>query len=155
MTESPNHSHVLPGVPLALASAAFFWSDASDLDDRTSDEYKTAAAWWAPTNRDRDAFAAGAVPSYQGLLCQAIKQEQPEARIAGAVIEFGTCDAYTLFRADRLDRWLRFEGRMDANYDRYRDNYKNACCPGDVAWRQQVLTEVTEHDGSHGLWTIL
>jgi len=111
------------------------------FDDRISDEYKAAAAWWGLMNSDQDAFAAGAVPCYQGLLCQAIRQEQPKARTAGAVIEFGTCDAYTLFRADRLDRWLRFEGRTDANHDRYRDDYRNACCPDDVAWRQQVLRE--------------
>ena len=111
------------------------------FDDRDSDEYKTAAAWWALTGSDQDAFAAGTVPNYQGLLCQAVRQELPSAKISGAVIEFGTCDAYSLFRADRLDRWLRFEGRNDINHDRYRIEYRNACCPDELAWSQLVLTE--------------
>ena len=44
------------------------------------------------------------------LLCQAIRQERPDARVAGAVIEFGTSDDYQLFRGELIDRWLRFEG---------------------------------------------
>ena len=111
------------------------------FDNWTSEEYKTAAAWWGLTNDGQDAFSAGAVPSYQGLLCQAIKQEQPSSSVVGAVIEFGTCDAYSLFRADRLDRWLRCEGSSHPELSHYRDDYKNACCPDEVAWRQLVLTE--------------
>jgi hypothetical protein len=62
----------------------------------------------------------------------------------GAVIEFGTADDYAIFRADRLDRWLRFEGRTDPDHDQLREDYLNLCCPNDVAWRRLVLSKGPE-----------
>lgn len=109
------------------------------FDAESSPEHATAANWWAGRKAGINAFNAGAIPSYEGLLCKAIRQELPAPRIAGAVIEFGTGDASATFRADRLDRWLSFEGNGDADYDQFRCDYKNACCPNDLAWRRLVL----------------
>ena len=81
------------------------------------------------------------MPKYEGLLCRAIRQEMPQAKIAGAVIEFGVADDYGMFRSDRLDRWLRFEGRNDPQHDELRQEYRNSCCPSDVGWRRLVMRE--------------
>jgi Protein of unknown function (DUF2817) len=111
------------------------------FDDEGSPEHEAAASWWRSSGADKAAFAAGAVPKYRGLVCRAIRQELPSPRIAGAVVEFGTVDAYTLFRADRLDRWLWFEGRQDPQYSQFREDYKDVNCPRDVAWRRLVLSK--------------
>ena len=111
------------------------------FDDPGSAEYQAAADWWALKKTEHEAFSSGCVPQYNGLLCQAIRQELPTAMIAGAVIEFGTGDAYSLFRSDRLDRWLRFEGSHDANYARHKCDYCNAICPDELAWRAHVLEQ--------------
>jgi len=111
------------------------------FDEEGTPEHKAAAGWWSRGEGDRHAFNAGTVPRYEGLLCKAIRQELPASRIAGAVIEFGTVDEYALFRADRLDRWLRSEGRDDPDHDLLREDYMNVCCPRDITWRRHVLTE--------------
>jgi len=111
------------------------------FDDPSSAEYQAAADWWTFKKTEHEAFSAGSVPQYNGLLCQAIRQQLPTAKIAGAVIEFGTGDAYSVFRSDRLDRWLRFEGSHDVNYARHRRDYCNAICPDELAWRAHVLEQ--------------
>jgi hypothetical protein len=107
--------------------------------ERGSEEFALATGWWQLGLGDEGTFRAGCVPAYDGLLCKAIGQELPAARVSGAVMEVGTVDDYSLFRADRLDRWLRFEGRFDPDHDRLREDYLNACCPNDIAWRRFVL----------------
>jgi hypothetical protein len=109
------------------------------FNERNSEEYATAARWWGRDNLDRYAFPSGAVPKYEGLLCKAIRQELPNSQVAGAVVEIGTGDAFTIFRSDRLDRWLTFEGRHDSQYDRLREDYKNSLCPNDPSWRRSAL----------------
>lgn len=111
------------------------------FDREGSSERAEAMGWWGLETNSCGAFKAGTVPKYEGLLCKAIRQELAQPKIAGAVIEFGTADDYTLFRADRLDRWLSFEGRSDPDHHRLRDDYKDVCCPRDLAWRRMVLAE--------------
>jgi len=111
------------------------------FDDPGSEEFNAAIGWWQLSHGGEGAFRIGAAPKYQGLLCRSIRQELPSPKIAGAVIEFGTADEYTAFRADRLDRWLRFEGRNDPDHDRMRADYLNVCCPNDIAWRRFVLAK--------------
>jgi hypothetical protein len=117
------------------------------FDDRGSPENKAASSWWANTGNGGSVFNAGVMPKNEGLLCSAIRQELPRPRIAGAVIEFGTADDYGMFRADRLDRWLRFDGRNDPQYDELREEYRNSCCPSDVGWRRLVMLEALK-DGA-------
>ena len=111
------------------------------FDEHGSPERAAAESWWGRSEADKSAFQANAIPRYRGLVCQAIRQELPAPKIAGAVIEFGTDDDYALFRANRLDRWLWFEGRTDGQYARFRNDYRDACCPTDVTWRRFVLSE--------------
>ena len=111
------------------------------FDDEGSPEHLAASGWWINTEHGGSVFNAGVMPKYEGLLCRAIRQELPRPRIAGAVIEFGVADDYGMFRSDRLDRWLRFEGRNDPQYDELREEYRNSCCPRDVGWRRLVMRE--------------
>lgn len=110
------------------------------FDDRGTPEHAAAAGWWDCMD-DKAAFHSGSTPKYRGLLCQAIRQELPAARIAGAVVEFGTCDEYADFRANCLSRWLRFEGAGDPCFAQFRRAYKNAMIPEDLSWRRTVLRE--------------
>lgn len=114
------------------------------FDEYGSEEYAAAATWWHLENGGGTAFGTGTTPKYKGLLCSAIRHELTTARVSGAVIEFGTSDSYTIFRADRLDRWLRFEGRTDPDHDELREDYLNLCCPNDVLWRRFVLSKGTQ-----------
>ncbi len=111
------------------------------FDAPGSAEHAAATGWWSGTDLAAAAFSAGVVPKYEGLLCKAIRQELPAARIAGAVIEFGVADDFAIFRSDRLDRWLRFDGRNDLRHDRLRREYRDSCCPDDMLWRGLVLRE--------------
>jgi len=109
--------------------------------DRGSPEYATAARWWNREESEKSAFKSGSTPQYRGLLSQAIRQELPDARVAGGVVEFGTADEYSIFRGDCLDRWVRFEGRNDPNVAHFRDAYKDIMNPPDLSWRRMVLSE--------------
>jgi hypothetical protein len=111
------------------------------FDELGSPEHKAASTWWANTENGGSVFNAGVMPKYEGLLCRAIRQELQQPKIAGAVIEFGVADDYSMFRSDRLDRWLRFEGRNDPQHDELREEYRNSCCPSDVGWRRLVMRE--------------
>ena len=103
-------------------------------------EHRAAAGWWGLAAKEDGAFKTGAKPKYRGLLCQAIRQERPDARIAGGVIEFGTADDYQIFRGDLIDRWLRFEGRDHPDARALRDAHVDICCPRDISWRRLVET---------------
>lgn len=111
------------------------------FDARSSAEYAQAVRWWDLDRPDGRGLQSLLPAEYSGLLWRAIGQEVPFARVAGAVIEFGTGDAFSVFRGDRLDRWLRFEGRDDPDHDRLRRDYVNLCCPTDTAWRRFVLRQ--------------
>ena len=109
-------------------------------DEKGTPEHEAAARWWNCAEQ-RSAFGSGSTPKYRGLLSQSFRQELPHARIAGAVIEFGTADDYSIFRGDCLDRWVRFEGRDDPDAAQFRDAYKTIMCPPDLSWRRMVLNE--------------
>ncbi len=109
------------------------------FDPVQSPEYEAAARWWHLAPQEPSAYKAGSTPKFRGLLCQAIKQELPEALCAGGVIEFGTAEDYAMFRGDVLDVWLRNEGRSDPDHDHFRDDYRNVLYPPDLSWRRTVL----------------
>lgn len=98
-----------------------------------------AQSWWGRVPAPAAPFASGGLPAYEGLLCNALAQELPAARIVGAVMEFGVADAFGMFRSDRLDRWLRFEGKHDPDLAQLRREYRDSCAPRDVSWRRLVL----------------
>ncbi|HEY1386346.1 MAG TPA: DUF2817 domain-containing protein [Dongiaceae bacterium] len=110
-------------------------------DQATPAEHAAAARWWGRAEQEKSAFKSGSTPKYRGLLSHAIRQERPDASIAGGVVEFGTADEYAIFRGDCLDRWVRFEGRDDPNAEQFRDAYKDIMCPRDLSWRRTVLSE--------------
>ncbi|MEZ5832035.1 MAG: DUF2817 domain-containing protein [Dongiaceae bacterium] len=111
------------------------------FDQANAAEHAAAARWWGRAEQEKSAFKSGSTPKYRGLLSHAIRQELPDARIAGAVVEFGTADDYSIFRGDCLDRWVRFEGRDDPCAEQFREAYKDIMCPRDLSWRRMVLSE--------------
>ena len=111
------------------------------FDDAGSAEHAVASRWWNRVSEEKSAFKSGATPKYRGLLCQSIRQERPDARIAGAVVEFGTADDYAIFRGDCLDRWVRFDGRDAPDAAEFREAYKDIMNPPDPSWRRMVLSE--------------
>jgi hypothetical protein len=104
-------------------------------------EHAAASRWWNRAEQEKSAFKSGATPKYRGLLSHAIRQELPDARIAGGVVELGTADEYAIFRGDCLDRWVRFEGHDDPSAEQFREAYKDIMCPRDLSWRRMVLSE--------------
>jgi hypothetical protein len=110
------------------------------FSEQGSAEHAAATSWWnvAPAG---GAFNSGTIPRYRGLVCGAIQQELPRARIAGAVTEFGTMDEYLTFRTARLGRWLSFEGRADPQRGTFVEDYKDAFYPRDTAWRNLVMRD--------------
>jgi hypothetical protein len=113
------------------------------FDPPGSEEHRAAASWWNITKDEDAAFKTGTKPKYRGLLCHAIRQEIPGARIAGAVIEFGTAEDYQILRGDLIDRWLRFEGRDHPDASALRAVHADICCPRDISWRRLVETRGT------------
>ncbi len=111
------------------------------FDDAGSAEHAIASRWWDRVPEEKSAFKSGSTPKYRGLLCQSIRQERPDARIAGAVVEFGTADDYAIFRGDCLDRWVRFAGRDHPDAGSFREAYKDIMNPPDPSWRTMVLSE--------------
>src|SRR5262245_5845984 len=111
------------------------------FDQMDAAERAVAAHWWNRPEQEKSAFKSGSTPRYRGLLSHAIRQELPDATIAGGVVEFGTADEYAIFRGDCLDRWVRFEGRDDPDAEQFRDAYKDIMCPRDLSWRRMVLSE--------------
>ena len=109
--------------------------------DKGSAEYAIACRWWDRKEEEKSAFKSGSTPNYRGLLSQSIRQELPDARIAGGVVEFGTADDYAIMRGDCLDRWVRFEGRNDPDVAHFQQAYKDIMCPPDLSWRRVVLSE--------------
>jgi hypothetical protein len=109
--------------------------------DKGSPDYSAAARWWNREQEEKSAFKSGTTPKYRGLLSQAIRQELPNARVAGGVVEFGTADEYSIFRGDCLDRWVRFEGRNDSDVGHFRNAYKDIMNPPDLSWRRMVLDQ--------------
>lgn len=106
-----------------------------------SEERARALAWWQVAGDGSSGFRAGSVPAYDGLLCGAIAQEFPDARVAGSVVEFGTGDAFSVFRQDRMERWLRHEGRSEPNQPELRALCRDAATLRDPGWRRLVLNE--------------
>jgi len=104
-------------------------------------EGKEAGRWWGAEKIGRSPFQSGSLPNYRGLLCQSIRQELPSSEIINAVIEFGTGDELSGFRADRLDRWLRFHGASDPHRDQIAEDYKDMFFPRDISWRRLVEQE--------------
>lgn len=101
--------------------------------------------WWCGSPDDRSAVrSAKPLPPIEGLMCRAIEQELPQARVAGAVLEFGVADAFAMFRSDRLDRWLKFDGKRDPDLSTLRADYRATCTPTDLSWRRLVQREGPE-----------
>ncbi len=104
--------------------------------DKSSDAFKVAESWWGRSNLDEhevDRLWGGRRPSRRGVMVEGIAALLTgRTRVAGGVIE--VCSASPpsgptgTFRIPMLERWMRFEGGLDAPQaadlrEEIRDNY--------------------------------
>jgi hypothetical protein len=104
-----------------------------------SAELRQAALWWGGVS---DARPHGmARPAYRGLVFYGVQAFLPEARVAGAVIEFGTRGPEAGAVAMRQDRWLRFHGEaVSAEIQTLmRADLRDSLNPASYLWRQAVI----------------
>jgi len=96
-----------------------------------------------PITAADSAFGIGGVPPYRGVVARHVGQRAADIGVKAAcfVVEFGTVDDFTMFRADRLDRWLRYEGRLDPRHDALRREYRDAYVPPSPTWREFVVRQ--------------
>jgi len=111
------------------------------FDEVDNEAHDQAHLWWNRASNGRHSFSSGSIPEYRGLLCQSIGQELTTTKIAGAVVEFGTVDDFTLFRSDRIAVWLAKTDSNDPEYEAMRSDYRDVFYPRDNLWRRSVITE--------------
>lgn len=117
------------------------------FNDRGGDGWQRACAWWGRDRIDTsDGYEGGERPPYNGLVFYGLQRMLGEARMTGAVIEFGTLPLKDAFDALRADNWLRFgdQGRDPAAMASLRAHVKHSFTPADTAWRHRVLAHAKE-----------
>jgi len=80
-------------------------------------------------------------PAYRGLVFYGVQAFLPEARVAGAVIEFGTRGPEAGAVAMRQDRRLRFHGEAVSVEIQtlMRADLRDSLNPASYLWRQAVI----------------
>lgn len=106
--------------------------------------YEKAVTCWgeAYVNAD-DIYGEGVAISHNGLVISAVEDAMREAgvnTVLSAVIEWGTYDIDTMFKALLIDRLLRSNVQI-ASQDRaaLQENAIQAFYPDDLEWRKSVL----------------
>lgn len=117
------------------------------FDPPGSAEFERAASWWG-RNRLLDPdelgekYKAAEPPPRTGLMFKGVRALLRPARMAGAVVEFGTYDLWTMYEAELCDRWARFNGvDGDAVTEARREHAFRAFTPADDVWRAAVLEQ--------------
>jgi len=110
------------------------------FNEPNSDELHQAALWWGQGVSDARPHGM-ARPAYRGLVFYGVQSFLPNARVAGAVIEFGTRGPEAGAVAMRQDRWLRFHGNaVSAEMQSLmRADLRDSLNPASYLWRQPVI----------------
>jgi hypothetical protein len=105
-----------------------------------SDERRQAENWWGEGVSDARPHGMER-PTYSGLVFYGVQAFLSKARVAGAVIEFGTRGPEAGAVAMRQDRWLRFHGEaVNAEMQTLmRADLRDSLNPASYLWRHAVL----------------
>lgn len=118
------------------------------FSDPQGPEFARAAHWWGRQALDPqtvNAMWGSKRPSRRGIMFWGIEaQLLPRARLTGAVIEFRSArhkpDAAQAIRASLIERWLRFEGGLDApEAAAYLEEIREDYAPRRRSWRENVI----------------
>lgn len=111
-------------------------------------EFARAAHWWGEDALDPatvNAMWGSKRPSRRGIMFWGLEEQlAPCARLTGAVIEFRSArhkpNPAQALRASLLERWLRFEGGLDAPEARaYLDEIREDYAPRRRSWQYNVI----------------
>jgi hypothetical protein len=113
--------------------------------ERDSDEYRRTCAWWGQEAVDRGMASwsedddATPAPEYQGLTHMGLREELPDARLAGGVVEFGTLPILEIGQAEILDCWLHFQVPKNGDPAFWRALLRTLMAPREPWWERSVL----------------
>ena len=116
-----------------------------NFDRPGSEEFEQAAEWWGRENLLRkdelgSKYQNIGPPPRHGLVLRGVRRFFAPATLAGCVVEFGTFDLWTMYRAELADRWVRFRGHRSRQLsDELRLEAFRAFNPDDEEWRKSVL----------------
>ncbi|MBI1263021.1 MAG: DUF2817 domain-containing protein [Rhizobiales bacterium] len=111
-------------------------------------EFARAARWWGDDALDPktvEAMWGSRRPSRRGIMFWGVESELlGRARVTGAVIEFRSArpktSAADALRVSMLERWLRFEGGLDApEAAAYQEEIREDYAPRRAAWQENVI----------------
>ncbi len=111
--------------------------------------FNNAVACWgeAHVNAD-DIYGEGVAISHNGLVISAVEDLMRGAgvdTVLSAVIEWGTYDIDTMFKALLIDRFLCSDVRVSSQErSAFQTEVIRAFYPEELEWRQSVLTEATQ-----------
>ncbi|OTP67403.1 hypothetical protein PAMC26510_31200 [Caballeronia sordidicola] len=110
------------------------------FNDPQSEEMRQAALWWGPDVANARPHGMTR-PAYRGLVFYGVQAFLPNARVAGAVIEFGTRGPEAGAVAMRQDRWLRFHGEAVSTEMQTLlwADLRDSLNPASYLWRQAVV----------------
>jgi len=116
-----------------------------NFDSPDSQEFEQAAQWWGREmlmKKDElgSKYKHAGPPPRHGLVLRGIRRHLAPATLAGCVVEFGTYDLWTMYRAELADRWVRFKGKRNRQRaQELQAEAFRAFNPDDAAWRNAVL----------------
>lgn len=117
-----------------------------NFDSPGTQEFEQAAMWWgtdALLSKDElgSKYQDTGPPPRHGLVLRGLRHHLAPATLAGCVVEFGTYDLWTMYRAELADRWVRFRSQ---DYPEVAEGLRleafRAFNPEDDAWRRSVLS---------------
>ena len=117
------------------------------FSDPQSAAFGRAADWWGRRNLDPstvDRLWGSKRPTRRGIVFWGVEQAlQPHAEMTGAVIEFRSAspkpNPALALRASMLERWLRFEGGLDAPESAaFREEIRADYAPRRRSWEETV-----------------
>ncbi len=109
-----------------------------------SEALERVSSWWGQEAVTRNGAAiqgtGGTAPNWQGLIMTALPKLLPAARVAGAVIEFGTFENTKVLGGLMIDRWLKFgrENRSSTDRAQLEQIKRDIFAPSDPTWRRLV-----------------
>lgn len=141
ITEHMSHAHKVAFIDWHTGIGDFGQPFFLCFNDDGSEEQEQAAKWWGrETILDQRPHGL-ARPNYQGLVFQGAQRFLAQAKLAGAVVEFGT-RGINMRQALYLDQWLRFHAKRhpDAQRDELlRADLLDAFVPLSSVWRRSAL----------------